>query len=51
MDNPCHNEAIHIPIRSKKIIEELFEWDPFGVGRRTEIAMSLLKKHLEVRDW
>jgi hypothetical protein len=51
MDNPCHNEAIHIPIRSKKIIEELFAWDPFGVGRRTEIAMSLLKKHLEVRDW
>lgn len=50
-DNPCHNEAIHIPIQSKKIMDELFAWDPFGVGRRTEIAMSLLKKHLEVRNW
>lgn len=47
----CIPTAIHIPIVNKEFMEKLGEWDPYGVDKKNAIAMSILKKHLEVRKW
>jgi len=43
--------AIHIPIKDKAFMRDLYEWDPYGHRKRTDIALSILRKHLEVRRW
>jgi hypothetical protein len=47
----CYPKAINIPIADKTFLTDLFDWDPYGVCKRTLIALSILKKHLEVRTW
>jgi len=32
-------------------MEQFVKWDPYGVDKKNEIALSILKKHLEVRAW
>jgi hypothetical protein len=49
--SPAHNAPVHIPVKDKDFMKELYAWGPFGLSKRTEIALSILKKHLEVRSW
>jgi hypothetical protein len=51
VDSPCHGEAIHIPIESRQFMDKLRSWEPFGQTVKAKIAICLLRKHLEVREW
>jgi hypothetical protein len=45
------SSAIHVPVKNKEFMQTLLEWDPYGHRKRTDIALSILRKHLEVRKW
>jgi hypothetical protein len=50
-DGNSHEKAVHIPILNKKFMRELHDWDPYGLNQKTLIALSVLRRHLEVRTW
>jgi hypothetical protein len=50
-DSPCHSSAVTIPLLNKEFKVALKEWDPYGVEQYTKIALSIVKKHLEVKPW
>jgi len=47
----CIPGAIHIPIVDKNFMGRLVKWDPYGVEKKNAIALSIIKKHLDVRSW
>ncbi|HWB61965.1 MAG TPA: hypothetical protein VG603_00540 [Chitinophagales bacterium] len=50
-DEDKYAEEINIPISSKQFIKDLEKWNPFGDGKKSEIAINILRKHTEVRTW
>ncbi|MGD2215919.1 MAG: hypothetical protein PVJ64_04160 [Gemmatimonadales bacterium] len=50
-EDAAHRSALTIPLKDREFLEELRAWDPYGVDMNTKIALSILKKHLEVRTW
>jgi len=42
---------VSIPVVDKAFLDALVAWDPYGVEKKTKIALGILKKHVEVRSW
>lgn len=45
------SEKIHIPLESREFLDGLTEWAPFGLTVKHDIALAILKKHMEIRKW
>jgi len=50
-DQPWVEKPVTVPVANRKFNERLKKWDPLGNGTLNDIAVALLKKHLEVRSW
>lgn len=50
-EEPVHPDEVNIPILDQDFLVALKSWNPFGDDSKNKIALSLLKKHLDVRKW
>lgn len=45
------SKPLHIPLKGRDFMQKLVDWDPYGQRMKTDIAISILRKHIEVRRW
>lgn len=50
-DESTYGTEINIPLESKEFLNHLVEWDPFGDEKKSDIALNIIRKHLEIRSW
>jgi hypothetical protein len=50
-DDDTFGSEINIPLISKDFLKNLVAWDPFGDEKKSDIALNILRKHLEVHEW
>ena len=45
-------ETLHVPLQSREFLQRLIKWAPYGLKVKRDIAMAILKRHLDVvKDW
>jgi hypothetical protein len=43
-------KTLHVPLQSRDFLERLLEWAPYGLRVKRDIAMAILKRHLDITD-
>lgn len=50
-NSKSYSEKVHIQLLDDAFKKGLKDWDPYGVKTYPDIALSILKKHIETRKW